>query len=181
MQATAVVPIKRFDAAKQRLSDALTPADRALLAAAMAADVLERLAESELIERVIVVSGEPEVAALAAKAGVEIVEDPTDAGHSEAAMIGVAAAEAKGADAVALLPGDCPLLDAAELDRALTALEPNSVGVVPDRHGAGTNALLISPPRAIDPSFGPGSRERHLSLAAAGESLAQLEQVLARV
>ena len=98
MQATAVVPIKRFDAAKQRLSDVLAPADRALLAAAMAADVLEQLAESELIDRVIVVSGEPEVAVLAAKAGVEIVEDPADAGHSEAAMIGVAAAEAKGAD-----------------------------------------------------------------------------------
>ena len=113
----------------------------------------------------IVVSGEPEVAALAAKAGVEIVEDPADAGHSEAAMIGVAAAEAKGAAAVALLPGDCPLLDPAELDRALAALQPNSVGVVPDRHGAGTNGLLISPPSAIDPAFGPGSRERHLQLA----------------
>ena len=44
MHATAVVPIKRFGAAKQRLSDALEPADRALLAAAMAADVLEQLA-----------------------------------------------------------------------------------------------------------------------------------------
>jgi len=64
VQATAVVPIKRFDAAKQRLSEALTPADRGLLAAAMAADVLEQLASSELIDRVIVVSGEPEVAAL---------------------------------------------------------------------------------------------------------------------
>ena len=165
MQATAVVPIKRFGAAKQRLSDALEPTDRALLAAAMAADVLEQLAAAELIEHVIVVSGEAEVAALAARAGVELVEDPHDAGHSEAAVIGVAAAEAKGADAVALLPGDCPLLDPAELDRALAALEPNSVGIVPDRHGSGTNGLLISPPTAIRPSFGPGSRERHLQLA----------------
>jgi 2-phospho-L-lactate guanylyltransferase len=165
VQATAVVPIKRFDAAKQRLADVLTPPDRALLAAAMAADVLDRLADSELIDRVIVVSGEPEVAALAAKAGVEVVEDPADAGHSEAAVIGVAAAEAHGAVAVALLPGDCPLLDPVELDRALAALEPDSVGVVPDRHGSGTNGLLLSPPRAIPPAFGPRSRERHLRLA----------------
>jgi 2-phospho-L-lactate guanylyltransferase len=39
---------------------------------------------------------------------------------------------------------------------------------VPDRHGAGTNALLLSPPDVIEPSFGPGSCERHVSAARAG-------------
>ena len=43
---------------------------------------------------------------------------------------------------------------------------------MPDRHGTGTNALVLHPPRAIDPSFGPGSRERHAQLAEeAGASL----------
>ena len=36
------------------------------------------------------------------------------------------------------------------------------VAVVPDRHGTGTNALLLSPPDVIAPSFGEGSRRRHL-------------------
>jgi len=40
-----------------------------------------------------------------------------------------------------------------------------SVTIVPDRHGTGTNALLLSPPDAIDPSFGPGSRDRHVAAA----------------
>jgi 2-phospho-L-lactate guanylyltransferase len=178
MRATAVVPIKRFDAAKQRLSDALAPGDRARLAAAMAADVLEVLTACEAIERTIVVSGEPEVAALAARAGVEIVDDPDDAGHSEAALIGVAAAESAGAKCVALLPGDCPLLDAAELERALEAQgEGPCVGVIPDRHGAGTNGLLLSPPGAIVPAFGPGSRERHLALAAEAGAEARIAEV----
>ena len=39
--------------------------------------------------------------------------------------------------------------------------------VVPDRHGTGTNALLLQPPDAIEPSFGPGSRERHEEAARA--------------
>ena len=38
--------------------------------------------------------------------------------------------------------------------------------IVPDRHGTGTNGLLLAPPAAIEPSFGPGSCERHGALAA---------------
>ena len=37
--------------------------------------------------------------------------------------------------------------------------------IVPDRHGAGTNALLIAPPEAVEPAFGPGSFARHAALA----------------
>jgi 2-phospho-L-lactate guanylyltransferase len=42
------------------------------------------------------------------------------------------------------------------------------VVIVPDRHGAGTNALLLSPPDAITPSFGPGSFARHAARGRAG-------------
>jgi 2-phospho-L-lactate guanylyltransferase len=39
--------------------------------------------------------------------------------------------------------------------------------IVPDRHGIGTNGLLLAPPDAIAPSFGPGSCERHRAIARA--------------
>ena len=39
------------------------------------------------------------------------------------------------------------------------------VGIVPDRHGTGTNALALSPPDAIVPAFGEGSCARHVALA----------------
>ena len=42
-----------------------------------------------------------------------------------------------------------------------------SVLVVPDRHGTGTNALVLTPPGALAPSFGPGSCQRHLEHARA--------------
>ncbi len=167
MQATAVLPIKRFGAAKSRLAEAVPPPARADLAAAMLADVLAALVRCERIERVIVVSGEPRAVAAAAAGGTELIDDPDDCGHSEAASRGVAAALSGGAGCAALLPGDCPLLDQAELDAALNVIEPGTAGVVPDRHGSGTNGLLLAPPDAIAPSFGPGSRDRHLGLARA--------------
>jgi 2-phospho-L-lactate guanylyltransferase len=165
LKATAVLPVKRFDAAKQRLAAGVDETRRRELAAAMVADVLDAIGEARSIERLIVVTGDPIAQELAAKAGAEVVADPEDAGHVQAAQAGIARAEAEGAERVALLAGDCPLLDPRELDRLLTGVPGSYVGIVPDRHGSGTNALLLSPPSAIVPSFGEGSRARHVEAA----------------
>jgi len=45
------------------------------------------------------------------------------------------------------------------------------VVVVPDRHGRGTNALLLSPPDAIGPAFGVNSRIAHEEAARAVDAL----------
>jgi 2-phospho-L-lactate/phosphoenolpyruvate guanylyltransferase len=165
LKATAVLPVKRFDAAKQRLAAGIDEERRRELAAAMVADVLDAIGEARSIERLIVVTGDPIAQDLAAKGGAEVVPDPEDAGHVEAAQAGIARAEADGAVRVALLAGDCPLLDPRELDRLLTGVPGSYVGIVPDRHGSGTNALLLSPPDAIVPAFGEGSRQRHVDAA----------------
>jgi 2-phospho-L-lactate guanylyltransferase len=168
LTATAVLPVKRFDAAKQRLAAGGIEAERRReLAGAMVADVLEAIGEARAIERLIVVSGEPLAQELAHEAGAEVVADPEDAGHVEAALAGIARAEVEGAERVVLLAGDCPLLDPRELDRLLTGVPGSYVGIVPDRHGTGTNALLLSPPGAIVPAFGEGSRDRHVEAARA--------------
>jgi 2-phospho-L-lactate guanylyltransferase len=165
LNATAVLPVKRFGAAKQRLAGGITGGQRRDLAEAMVADVLEAIGQARAIERTIVVSGDPIAQELAGEAGAEVVPDPEDGGHVEAALAGIARAEADGAERVLLLAGDCPLLDPRELDRLLTGVPANYVGVVPDRHGTGTNALLLSPPNAIVPAFGEGSRDRHVEAA----------------
>ena len=82
--------------------------------------------------------------------------EPNDRGHSEAATLGIVRALALGAECSALLPGDCPLLDPAELDAALARMAAGRVAVIPDRHGTGTNGLLLAPADAIGPAFGPG-------------------------
>lgn len=171
MKATAVVPIKRLGAAKQRLGDRLSEPERAGLAFASFADSLEAICRCEAIERAIVVTGDAKAErhalwrARRSEIPVEVVQDPGDKGHNEAAAIGSERARGLGAEAAALLPGDCPLLDPDELAGAIAGLAAKTVLVVPDRHGTGTNALILAPPNAIGPAFGPGSCERHLELA----------------
>ena len=165
MKATAIVPVKRFHEAKQRLAPGIEGERRAALVAAMLEDVLEAIAAARAIERTILVSGDPVAQEIAAAASAEVVPDPADEGHVEAALAGIARAEAEGARCVVLLPGDCPLLDPRELDRLLAGVPEPYAAIVPDRHGEGTNALVLSPPTAIRPAFGEGSRARHVDAA----------------
>ena len=165
MKATAIVPVKRFHEAKQRLAPGIEGERRAALVAAMLEDVLEAIAAARAIERTILVSGDPVAQEIAAAASAEVVPDPADEGHVEAALAGIARAEAEGARCVVLLPGDCPLLDPRELDRLLAGVPEPYAAIVPDRQGEGTNALVLSPPTAIRPAFGEGSRARHVDAA----------------
>lgn len=165
MKATAILPVKRFDAAKQRLAPGMGATHRAELAAALLADALETIGETRSIERTIVVSSEPRAVEPAGAAGAELVADPNEGGHSGAALAGIGRARELGAGAVVLLPIDCPLMAPRELERLLTGMPEPYVGVVPDRHGSGTNALALAPPDAIEPSFGEGSCARHVAAA----------------
>jgi len=172
MSTIAVVPVKRFRTSKQRLGDMMSAGTRRALTEAMIADVLIALRRSARVDGVVVVTGEPTAEALAHGHGADVVRDPDDAGHSEAALRGIAWALERGATRVLLVPGDCPALAAAEVDALLAGTPAGpEVVIVPDRHGTGTNALLLTPPDVIRPSFGPGSRERHEAAAgAAGAS-----------
>jgi 2-phospho-L-lactate/phosphoenolpyruvate guanylyltransferase len=165
VRATAVLPVKRFANAKRRLAAGIDDERRETLVAAMLEDTLEAIAEARSIERTIVVSGDPKAQEIVAASGAEVLPDPSDEGHVVAALAGVARAEAGDADCVVLLPGDCPLLDPKELDSLLTGVPARFVAVVPDRHGTGTNALVLAPPGAIRPAFGEGSCARHVAAA----------------
>jgi 2-phospho-L-lactate guanylyltransferase len=164
----AILPVKRFGAAKQRLDGDLSEGTRRALAEAMVTDVLIALRRAKNVDEVLVVSGEHTAVALAAGYdAAAVVDDPEDAGHSAAAVRGIQAALDRGATRVLIVPGDCPALDPAEIDDLLDQAESGpEVLVVPDRHGSGTNALVLTPPDVVRPAFGPGSRERHERLAA---------------
>lgn len=168
MTTFAVLPVKRFGAAKQRLTDALPLGTRRALAEAMVTDVLVALRRSKRIDGVLVVSGDETAAALASGYdALDTISDKSDAGHNEAAALGARAARERGADRLLLVPGDVPALDPAELDLLLDRPDRGpEVVIVPDRHGSGTNGLLLTGPDVIAPSFGPGSRARHADLAA---------------
>ena len=167
MPTIAILPIKTLDAAKQRLAQELDPQPRRALVEAMFSDVLVALRRTTLVDQVLVVSKDHNAQRIAGGYGAMSAEDEDD-GHNGAAGRGVARAIELGMDRALLVPGDCPLLDPAELDALIgRSVSAPSVLVVPDRHGTGTNALLLTPPDAMASSFGPGSHDRHHEHAAA--------------
>jgi 2-phospho-L-lactate/phosphoenolpyruvate guanylyltransferase len=162
----AILPVKRFDEAKQRLGESLGSGSRAALAAAMFADVLSALERSRMLQGIVVVSGEREVAEIVAGRDVVLIDDTTEKGQSSAARTGMARAAALGFDRAALVPSDCPLLEPAELEELFVrAAAGADVVIVPDRHDTGTNALVLDPSGPFEPQFGPGSRQRHVDQA----------------
>jgi 2-phospho-L-lactate guanylyltransferase len=172
MKTVAIIPVKRFEDAKKRLAAAVPAGPRAALAEAMFLDVLAAVKRSSRIDETIVVTADPAVARTARWLGAEVLDRDDDGGHSTDASAGVAEALARKAGRVALLPADCPLIDAEEIDRHLGAA-PRTALIVPDRHGTGTNGLVLAPPDIFAPAFGPDSRARHVSRArAAGASFA---------
>jgi 2-phospho-L-lactate/phosphoenolpyruvate guanylyltransferase len=175
MRTLAILPVKSFGAAKQRLAPALGSGPRQALAQAMFADVLASLGRVEGLDAVAVVTADPVAEAAARGQGVVVLPDSEQAGQSVAASIGIAYALAEGFERVLLVPGDTPLLDPGEVASLLAA--PRAVSIVPDRHGTGTNALVLQPPDAIAPSFGPGSLERHVEAAAAIGVSSAVEEV----
>jgi 2-phospho-L-lactate/phosphoenolpyruvate guanylyltransferase len=178
MRTLAVLPVKRFHLAKQRLSAELSADFRHALAEAMVADVLAALTACAEIEAILVVTNEESVVALAAAYGAEATPDPHESGQSAAAAIGLARAVADGFERALLVPGDCPAIDPDELSGLLGEGRPGkSVVIVPDRHGLGTNALLLCPANALAPTFGPGSCRRHQERAAAAGAVCRVAQV----
>jgi 2-phospho-L-lactate guanylyltransferase len=177
MRTAAILPVKRPTAAKQRLATSVADAFRAELARAMAGDVLAALGASESVAQTIVVTGASSVAAAARDHGAVVSWDTSEQGQSAAVTLGVRRALAERFERVLCIPADCPALDPAELDALLAEGTPGPPGqrpsvagrpevvIVPDRHGTGTNGLLLAPPDAIAPSFGPGSFPRHRALA----------------
>jgi 2-phospho-L-lactate guanylyltransferase len=176
MRTAAILPVKHFAQAKRRLGASVAGELRDELARAMVGDVLVALSETPSIQRTIVVTREDSVAVAARETGALTVQDTAEASQSAAVALGVARALADGFERVLCVPGDCPALDPVELDSLLDTSDTCKVVIVPDRHGTGTNGLLLTPPDAISPSFGPGSCERHRALAREAGAVYRIEQ-----
>jgi 2-phospho-L-lactate guanylyltransferase len=175
MRTAAILPVKSFARAKQRLGASVADPLRANLARAMVGDVLVALSESAAIERTIVVTREDAITAAALHLSALVVRDSDEESQSVAVALGVERALEEGFERVLCVPGDCPALDPAELDSLLGSTGPGVV-IVPDRHGTGTNGLLLCPPDAIAASFGTDSCERHRALARAAGSACRIER-----
>lgn len=180
----AVVPVKDFASAKQRLAGALSEAARQQLAQAMVCDVLAVLTRHPSLQRVVLVAQQGAMDWLQEQALPETVELLPEAelgaiGLNTVLMAALGRLAERGIDEVLLMHGDLPLVTSADLDHLLGAharRPPGGQVGVTNRCGTGTNALVLQLPQRWPLSFGADSWRRHGRAAAeAGLSLAPVE------
>jgi 2-phospho-L-lactate/phosphoenolpyruvate guanylyltransferase len=168
-QTAVIIPVKQLAQAKLRLAAVLSPAQRRRLVLTMLEDVLSVVSNVSAISDIIVVTPDAEVAALAMDHGTQILREEGQGGLNPALVSGLALARSRGAGRALVLPADVPLATAAEVAEIVESASGarSQMTVVSSRDGAGTNALLLAPPDAMQPEFGEGSFVRHVAQAVA--------------
>ena len=162
----AIVPVKPLRYGKSRLAGTLTEDQRTELNRALLQHTLETLSEIEEVDDVLVVSRDPHALTVARSHGARTVQENGQPQLNTALKRATVVAQVYATRGVLVLPADLPLIakdDILELVRR--AQEPPVVVIAPDRHGRGTNALLISPPGLIEYDFGENSFQRHCERA----------------
>ncbi|MCE7884082.1 MAG: 2-phospho-L-lactate guanylyltransferase [Actinobacteria bacterium ATB1] len=171
----AVVPVRSFTNAKERLRDVLSDHQRHILVRRMAEVVVRTVAE---MMPVLVVSGDPEVLAWASALGAEPLPEPAgppppaqvrrydfdallDEGLNYAVSEGAAAASHMGARTLLVIAADLPLLSHDDVTAVLRLPSRPGLTLAADKHGYGTNALAVSPPHALRFRFGAESLAQH--------------------
>ena len=179
-----VVPLRGAESGKSRLGQALDAEEREVLVLGLLGRTLDVLAAWPQALRVYLVTGDNATAEMARRAQptLTVLNEPRSGGINAALRAARDAAVDLGATAVLMLPADLPLLEVAALDRLLdgadAALAAGNghalVVVAPADARGGTNALLVSPPNLIEPSFGESSLAAHLLAASRAEATVQL-------
>lgn len=177
----AVIPVGTLTGAKSRLGAVLDAEERLELTLRLARRTIAAAVASRRIGEVLVVTPDDGVRSLAQELGARPILQ-RDGGLNRGVDIGRDEAKAAGAAAVLILPIDLPEISTDAIDDVVAVLDRPLrplVAIVPDRHGRGTNALLLAPPDAIDTCFGGDSRAAHVGAArAAGAELVELDGVL---
>ena len=171
MKVTALIPVKGFRNAKQRLSALLGSAEREAFAEAMFCDVLRQVIRASGITETVVVTGDDKVAATAGSLGARVMFEPAETGETDAVDFARISLKDAGHEAVLILPGDLPLLQSGDIEVVIGQVPDGQIApfalLVPSHDKLGTNALLLAPPDIIKLRFGYDSFSYHISQVSA--------------
>jgi 2-phospho-L-lactate/phosphoenolpyruvate guanylyltransferase len=171
MKVSALIPVKGFGNAKQRLSPLLDAADRELLAEVMFRDVLKQVLKARGLVETYVVTGDNKVAEIAASLGAQLIREKAEKGETDAVDFARRELKQLGGEAVLIIPGDMPLVRSADIEEVLAQIPEGAAFpfalLVPSHDRMGTNALLLAPPDIIKLRFGYDSFTYHMSQVSA--------------
>ncbi len=161
-----LVPVKPPAFAKSRLRD-LGDQARRDLATAFAVDTVSAAVACPVVDRVLVVTDDHELARGLADLGVEVLPDgTTDDLNGTLRLAAAEMARRRPELHLVALCADLPALRPDELTLALAAAHGPGMAFVADADGVGTTAVVAADLDAFRPAFGPGSRQRHLDAGA---------------
>ena len=141
----AVVPVKEFARAKQRLAAILSPRMRQELAAAMFEDVIQALSAARDLAGIVVVTIDPTATAMALRYGAKVWTDGARHGHTGAVTAAAHRLAANGS-AMLTMPGDIPRVAVTDVAQVLAAHPAGAAfSIVPAWDERGSNTIICSP------------------------------------
>lgn len=162
----AVLPVKEFEGAKQRLSSALSSDERRLLATTMLEDVLNAVSAVRELAGTLVITVDPVATWLAGRHGARVVAEGAREGHTGAVTAAARLLAREGKAGMMTMPGDIPRLSSAEIAATLAAHQAApAFTIVPAHDDLGSNTIVCSPPDAVPLRFGEDSFYPHLGAA----------------
>lgn len=167
----ALLPVKRLQGAKKRLSSLLDEAERTALARAMLLDVFAALEGASSLDGIAVVTGDNEVAVLASERGHRVIMEPTTE-PADGDRLNQALNHARGilqddgTEGLMIIHGDVPAVTPDEIDRLAQAQTVAPFVTVARAHSdGGTNGMVMLPADVVSLHYGPDSAARHMVAA----------------
>jgi 2-phospho-L-lactate guanylyltransferase len=161
-----LLPIKDLRQAKQRLASFLNGEERFGLAQAMLADTIRAVRGVRRAEKIFVVTNYLPAMQAAEGNGWELLREDRQISESFSVDYASMQCAKRGVTALLRLPLDVPLVQSSDIDELLAVeCAAPALVIVPSRDGAGTNAILRTPPTLFRSHFGSGSFARHCAEA----------------
>jgi 2-phospho-L-lactate guanylyltransferase len=164
MKNNALIPVKSLVTAKSRLSSSFTQYQRERLVLDMLHHVLSVLLDSDLFEKVSVVSSDKHVLEKAYLWGAQAVVEEYH-GHNQALHAAALREMSQGVTSLLTISADLPLLTTQEIRCFFEQSLQYDVVLAPSRDGTGTNAIMVHPPLAVPYVFGIGSLQSYVEAA----------------
>jgi 2-phospho-L-lactate guanylyltransferase len=162
----AIVPVKPLRRGKSRLAGTLTEDERTALNQTLLERTIKVLSELKELDQILVVSRDPQALTVARNKVAKTVQEDGQPHLNTALNRATVMAQVHSTRGVLVLPADLPLLTPDDVRVLIDkAVKPPVVVIAPDRHGKGTNALLMVPAGQIEYDFGEGSFQRHCERA----------------
>ena len=171
MEVSALIPVKGFRNAKQRLGPLLDGAERELFAEVMFCDVLKQVLKARGLAQTFVVTGDDKVAEITTSLGAQLIREKVERGETDAVDFARLELKRSGCEAVLIIPGDLPMVRSTDIEEVLAQIPDRAslpfALLVPSHDRMGTNALLLAPPDIIKLRFGYDSFSYHVSQVSA--------------